>query len=161
MLKIRRPLGRLIFNIGITIPCKTVFLIETAPWTGGFWHVHCTTLHELGRLHPRKSLHVATSWDTDVWWHRSESTLAQVMACCLTVPSHYLSHCWLIICEIWLHSSERNFTRNVQDDYHLWESQNYKFKITAMPSRTNEWNSQRQLIPCPKGCPMWCLLIIF
>ena len=32
MLKIRRPLGRLIFNMGITIPGKTVFLIETAPW---------------------------------------------------------------------------------------------------------------------------------
>ena len=34
MLKIRRPLGRLIFNMGIAIPGKTVFLIETAPW---FW----------------------------------------------------------------------------------------------------------------------------
>ena len=32
MLKIRRPLGRLIFNMGIVIPGKTVFLIETAPW---------------------------------------------------------------------------------------------------------------------------------
>ena len=32
MLKIRRPLGRLIFNTGIAIPGKTVFLIETAPW---------------------------------------------------------------------------------------------------------------------------------
>ena len=31
MLKIRRPLGRLIFNMGIAIPGKTVFLIETAP----------------------------------------------------------------------------------------------------------------------------------
>ena len=31
MLKIRRPLGRLIFNMGIAIPVKTVFLIETAP----------------------------------------------------------------------------------------------------------------------------------
>ena len=29
MLKIRRPLGRLIFNMGIAIPGKTVFLIET------------------------------------------------------------------------------------------------------------------------------------
>ena len=28
---IRRPLGRLIFNMGIAIPGKTVFLIETAP----------------------------------------------------------------------------------------------------------------------------------
>ena len=32
MLKIRRPLWRLIFNMGIAIPGKTVFLIETAPW---------------------------------------------------------------------------------------------------------------------------------
>ena len=31
MLKIRRPLGRLIFDMGIAIPGKTVFLIETAP----------------------------------------------------------------------------------------------------------------------------------
>ena len=31
MLKIRRPLGRLIFNMGIAIPGKTVFVIETAP----------------------------------------------------------------------------------------------------------------------------------
>ena len=31
MLKIRRPLGRLIFNMGIAIPGKIVFLIETAP----------------------------------------------------------------------------------------------------------------------------------
>ena len=36
MLKIRRPLGRLIFNMGIAIPGKTVFLIETAPW----WFSH-------------------------------------------------------------------------------------------------------------------------
>ena len=33
MLKIRRQLGRLIFNMGIAIPGKTVFLIETAPWS--------------------------------------------------------------------------------------------------------------------------------
>ena len=31
MLKIRRPLGRLIFNMGIAIPGKTVFLFEKAP----------------------------------------------------------------------------------------------------------------------------------
>ena len=37
MLKIRRPLGRLIFNMGIAIPGKTVFLNETAPLvTSGF-----------------------------------------------------------------------------------------------------------------------------
>ena len=32
MLKIRRPTGRLIFNMGIPIPGKTVFYIETGPW---------------------------------------------------------------------------------------------------------------------------------
>ena len=32
-----------------------------------------------------------------IWWHRSGSTLAQVMSCCLMAPSHYLNQCWLII----------------------------------------------------------------
>ena len=47
-----------------------------------------------------------------IWWHRSGSTLAQVMACCLTAPSHYLNQCWLIITKIHLHSSDGNFTRD-------------------------------------------------
>ena len=38
---------------------------------------------------------------TDATWrHRSGSTLAQVMACCLTAPSHYLLPCWLIISKV-------------------------------------------------------------
>ena len=40
MLKIKRPLGRLIFNIGIAIPGKTVFLIETAPSTQARYKLH-------------------------------------------------------------------------------------------------------------------------
>ena len=44
MLKIRRPLGRLIFNVGIAIPGKTVFLIETAPcWFGSSIGAICHT----------------------------------------------------------------------------------------------------------------------
>ena len=31
-----------------------------------------------------------------IWRHRSMSTLAQIMVCCLTAPSHYLNQCWLI-----------------------------------------------------------------
>ena len=42
MLKIRRPLGRLIFNMGIAIPGKTVFLIETAPWVRQSLRMHST-----------------------------------------------------------------------------------------------------------------------
>ena len=35
-----------------------------------------------------------------IWQHRSGSTLAQVMACCLTAPSHYLNQCWLTISKV-------------------------------------------------------------
>ena len=31
-----------------------------------------------------------------IWWKISGSTLAQVMACCLTARSHYLNQYWLI-----------------------------------------------------------------
>ena len=40
--------------------------------------------------------------------HKSESTLAQVMACCLMAPSHYLNQCWLIISKVRWHPSESN-----------------------------------------------------
>ena len=43
-------------------------------------------------------------WTSDaIWRHRSGSTLAQVMACCLTAPSHYLHQCWLVISKVPLH----------------------------------------------------------
>ena len=44
-------------------------------------------------------------WPDDaIWRQRSGSTLAQVMACCLTAPSHYLNQCWSIIREVQSHS---------------------------------------------------------
>ena len=46
------------------------------------------------------------------WWHRSRSTLAQVMACCLMAPSYYLNQYWLIIKEVQWQSPEGNFTRD-------------------------------------------------
>ena len=40
-------------------------------------------------------------WPGDTAWrHGTRSTLAQVMACCLTAPSHYLNQCWLIISKV-------------------------------------------------------------
>ena len=48
-------------------------------------------------------------------WHESGSTVAQVMACCLTAPSHYQTQRWLIISEIFWHSPEGNLTWNAQD----------------------------------------------
>ena len=49
-------------------------------------------------------------WASDAfWWHRSGSTLAQVMAWCQVAPSHYLKQCWLIIKgDLW-HLLESNY----------------------------------------------------
>ena len=47
-----------------------------------------------------------------IWRQRSGSTLAQVMACCLTVPSHFLNQCWLIISKVEWNSSKGKFTKD-------------------------------------------------
>ena len=47
-----------------------------------------------------------------IWRQRTGSTLAQVMAWCLTAPSHYLNQCWLIISEVQWNSYKGNFTRD-------------------------------------------------
>ena len=40
-------------------------------------------------------------WPIDATWRqRSGSTLDQVMACCLTAPSHYPHQCWPIISKV-------------------------------------------------------------
>ena len=53
-------------------------------------------------------------WPSDtIWQQRSGSTLAQVMACCLTAPSHYLNQCWLIISEIQWHSWLRTISQEI------------------------------------------------
>ena len=43
------------------------------------------------------------------WQHKSGSTLAQVMPCCLTAPSHYRRQCWIFISNIMWRSIESNF----------------------------------------------------
>ena len=58
------------------------------------------------------AVRINSFWPSDaIWRHRSGSTLAQVMACCLTAPSHYLNQCWLIISKVQWRSSDRNFTK--------------------------------------------------
>ena len=53
-----------------------------------------------------------------VWRHRSESTLVQVMAFCLTAPSHYPNQCWLIISEVQWQSPVGNFARDTSATIH-------------------------------------------
>ena len=45
-------------------------------------------------------------WPSEAIWHRSGSTLAQVMACCLMAPSYQPNQWWLIINKVLWHSSE-------------------------------------------------------
>ena len=50
-----------------------------------------------------KSMKIALWPGYAIWWHRSGSTLAQVMACCLMAPSHYLNLWWLFVNEVQWH----------------------------------------------------------
>ena len=62
-------------------------------------------------LYVTQYLFYSFSTSNTIWRHKSGSTLAQVMACCLTAPSHYLNQCWLVIGKVQWLSSECNFTR--------------------------------------------------
>ena len=53
-------------------------------------------LHLYANFHLNGSIALNSLWPSDtIWRHKTRSTLAQVMACCLTAPSHYLNQCWL------------------------------------------------------------------
>ena len=70
--------------------------------------------------------------------HKSGSTLAQVMACCLTAPSHYLNQCWLIIIKVLWHSSEGIIMRRSKDTNQQNKIENYIFRITFRSPR-GQW----------------------
>ena len=72
---------------------------------------HCLLI-SLPLPQPLLPHYINSLWPSDaIWRHRFGSTLVQVMACCLTAPSHYLNQCWLIS-KVQRHSAERNFTWN-------------------------------------------------
>ena len=72
-------------------------------------------------------------WPSDViWWHRSGSTLAQVMACCLMAPSHYLSQCLIII----LNSSDIH-PREISQEIPQASITKMSFKISYLKFSTN------------------------
>ena len=53
-----------------------------------------------------KSYYANSLWPGDVILrHKTGSTLARVMVCCLAAPSHYLNQCWLIIRKVQWHST--------------------------------------------------------
>ena len=64
-----------------------------------------------------------------IWWKRTGSTLAEVMAWCHQATSHYLNQCWLIISKVLWHSPEGNFTWNVQIICPWYALENYLCKL--------------------------------
>ena len=98
-----------------------------------------------------------------IWRQRTGSTLAQVMAFCLTeptctvinpilltylltAPSHYLNQCWLIISKVLWHSCEDNFTRDTSAINHQNWPENYFSKFLSNLLGANE------LIPSNSAC---------
>ena len=95
---------------------------------------------------------VNSLWPNDVIWrHRSGSTLAQVMAWCLTAPSHYLNQSWLIIIDVQWHLSEGNFMR------YALAINNYNLLNSLGPSdaiwRWRSWSTLVQVMACCLTAP--------
>ena len=72
---------------------------------------------------------------------RTEWTLAQVMACCLTAPSHYLNQCWLIISKVLWYSSEGIIMRRSEDTNQQKKFENYILRISLRSPRGQWVNS--------------------
>ena len=73
-----------------------------------------------------------------IWRQRSWSTLAQVMAGCLTTPSHYMNQCWLIISKVEWHLSKGKFTSDNSAINHWNYLQDWVLKIPFKFSR-GQW----------------------
>ena len=110
-------------------------------WTR--WH-HSNWLTGAHKIeHKSITSTVNSLWPSDaIWCHRTWATLIQVMAWCLTAPSHYLNQCWLIINEVLRHSPQGSSTGNAQDIYRSYEFENYYSKIRATSPR-GQWFKSR------------------
>ena len=73
-------------------------------------------------------------WPNDtIGQHKSGSTLAQVMACCLMAPNHYLNQCWVVIDLVLLDSPDGNI------HWKYWRYHALKdLKITHLKSHPRE-----------------------
>ena len=79
-----------------------------------------------------------------IWWHRSWSILVQVMACCLTAPSHYLNQLLHFISKILYHLPVSNFTLSAQTTILHNEFENYNSRTIATSPR-GQWVNQHSL----------------
>ena len=84
---------------------------------------------------------INSQWPSDaIWCYRSGTTLAQVIACCLMAPSHYLNQCWLIMSKVRWHSSKGNFARDTSSINYQNHFENYFSKISPKSPRGQRFN---------------------
>ena len=117
VIKISWSHDRVIFIMGIPLTGKAVMSLY---WKRALYTIPCPEW-------------IKSLWPSDgIWQHRTWPTLAQVMVCCLTAPSHYLNQCWLIIGKVQSHSSGNHFTKDISAINH-WSL----FKITCLECHSN------------------------
>ena len=98
-----------------------------------FWYA------KLGDISPTLAAWVNSLWPSDtIWRQRSGSTLAQVMACCLTAQGHYLNQYWLIVSNFHWHSYEGNLTQDTLAINQLYYLENYLSKFSFKSPR-GQW----------------------
>ena len=88
-----------------------------------------------------------------IWRQWSWTTLAQVMACCLTAPSHYLNQCWLIIRGVLWHTSESSFAGIAQGIDSGYEFEKDILK-NIFKSPRGQWVNNHVHIDFISGCPI-------
>ena len=88
----------------------------------------------------------------------SWSTLAQVMACCLMAPSHYLNQCWLVIIKVQLHSPLGNLTKRYLSHQSLKLACKLFFQYFKKSPRGQWVNSLWELYWLPQILVMPCLV---
>ena len=104
-----------------------------------------------------------------IWRHTSGLTLAQVMAWCLTAPSHYLNQCWLTIKDILWHSPKSYLTRSAHElnlqpmfkDHHIKititspRSQRVMVKSQSVPGNSIWWHISGSTLIHVMACCLW------
>ena len=129
----------------VPVVCFSEFLAPAISWCWTHLVRTCELSHELiwdaGGFHtcqadPPKMTDMCCI--NSLWRHKTWSTLAQVMACCLTAPSHYLNQCWLIITKVQSHSSGNHFTKDTSAINHWNQFENYLTKFSFKSPR-GQW----------------------
>ena len=92
----------------------------------GYIRKYLTFVPNNSKQHVSSQWTVNSLWPIDVIWRQgTRTTLAQVMACCLMAPSHYLNQCWPMISEVMWHSPDSDFIENTCNFHHWNEFEIY------------------------------------